>query len=83
MREFKRIFVTVGTTEFNDLIRIISTDEIYNILRDHLKCEELTLQIGRGDEVKFDHFSGIKVNIFRLKDGGIAQEIEDADLVSL
>lgn len=80
MKQFKKIFVTVGTTEFNDLIKIISGKEVYEILKNQLKCEELTLQIGRGEEVSFNHFNGIKVNIYRLKES-ISDDINGADLV--
>lgn len=80
--KFNKIFVTVGTTEFNNLITKISDPEVYQILKNHLGCEELKLQIGRGEKIKFDNFDGIKVEIFDLKDS-IADDIEEADLVML
>lgn len=78
--QFRKIFITVGTTEFNELIRKVNEPEIYKIFKDHLGCEELTLQIGNGDEVLFDKFHDIKVEVFSLKDS-IADNIEAADLV--
>lgn len=80
--KFRKIFVTVGTTQFNDLINKLQTDEVYEILKNHLKCEEMKIQIGKGEKINFDNFKGIKVEIFDLKDS-IAKDIEEADLVSL
>lgn len=77
---FKKIFVTVGTTEFNDLITKVSEPKVFRILKESLGCEQLTLQIGRGESISFDHFHGIKVGIFDLKDS-IADDIDEADLV--
>lgn len=80
--KFNKIFVTVGTTEFNNLIAKINEPEVYQILRNHLGCRELKLQIGRGEKIDFDNFDGIKVEIFDLKDS-IADDIEEADLVMI
>lgn len=44
---FKRIFVTVGTTEFENLIKQIDNEAFINILL-QLNCKELIIQIGRG-----------------------------------
>lgn len=77
---FKKIFVTVGTTEFDDLITKVSEQEVFRILKESLGCEQLTLQIGRGKKISFDHFHGIEVETFDLKDS-IAADIDDADLV--
>lgn len=78
--KFGKIFVTVGTTEFNNLIAKVSETEVYEILKNHLGCDELTLQIGNGNEVSFDKFTGVKVTVFGLKDS-ITDDIESADLV--
>lgn len=78
--EFKKIFVTVGTTEFNQLIAKLSELEVYEILKKHFKCEKLSLQIGSGMEIQFDNYEDIDVDIFRLKNS-IANDIESADLV--
>lgn len=79
--KFNKIFVTVGTTEFNNLIKKLQTDEVYEILKNHLICEEIKIQIGRGEKFDFGNFKEIKVEIFDLKDS-IAKDIEEADLVS-
>lgn len=80
MAKFKKIFITVGTTEFNKLISKVSERDVYELLKNHLRCEQLTLQIGQGEDVKFDHFKEIKVEVFSLKQS-IADDIEAADLV--
>lgn len=79
--KFRKIFVTVGTTEFTSLIKKLQTDEVYKILQNHLGCEELTIQIGRGEKIEFKNFKSIKVDIFDLKES-IASDIDSADLVS-
>ncbi|CRL05232.1 CLUMA_CG018221, isoform A [Clunio marinus] len=78
--KFETIFVTVGTTEFNDLIRKLSKDEVFQLFKEHLGCKNLTIQIGKGESVSFDHFKGIEVEIFDLKKS-ILEDIEKADLV--
>lgn len=79
--KFKKIFVTVGTTEFSDLIAKLAEPETYRVLKNDLGCEELTVQTGRGETIDFSHFEGIKVEAFGMKNS-IAEEIEAADLVS-
>lgn len=44
---FKNIFITVGTTEFDQLIENIDHEEFVNILA-LCSCQILTIQIGRG-----------------------------------
>ena len=44
---FSNTLVTVGTTEFEELIRSCDTDEFYQTLHS-LGCTHLTLQIGTG-----------------------------------
>jgi UDP-N-acetylglucosamine transferase subunit ALG13 len=78
--KFGKIFVTVGTTEFDSLIKKISESEVCKILRNHLECDELKLQIGNGEKIKFENSFGMKIEIFDLKPS-IADDIEDADLV--
>jgi beta-1,4-N-acetylglucosaminyltransferase len=78
--KFRNIFVTVGTTEFNNLIKKISEPEVSKILKDVLGCRKLTIQIGRGEEIDFE-VDGISVEVFDLKPS-IQNEIENADLVS-
>lgn len=79
--EYKKIFVTVGTTEFDSLLKKLSERELYDILKNHLGCKELTIQYGRGEKVEFKYFDDIKVQMFGLKDS-ILDDIESADLVN-
>lgn len=78
--KFKKIFVTVGTTEFNELIAKLTETATYEVFK-NIGCEQLTVQIGRGEKKDFSHFDGIKVDVFDLKKS-IAEDIEAADLVS-
>lgn len=78
--EFKRIFVTVGTTEFDNLIEKLSEKEVYEILKNQFKCKELIIQRGNGKEIDFSHFKDINVQQFDLKTS-IEQDIKYADLV--
>lgn len=78
--EYKKIFVTVGTTEFDSLLKRLSDHDLYYILKNHLGCKELTIQYGRGEKIEFKDFDGIKVKMFGLKDS-ILEDIEIADLV--
>lgn len=79
--KFKKIFITVGTTEFNQLIQRVSEKEIHEILKDQLGCEKLSLQIGNGKKIEFSNLDGIDVDVFTLK-SSITDDIEAADLVS-
>lgn len=45
---FDRIFVTVGTTEFNELVSILDTEDFIRFIANR-GCQSLTLQVGRGD----------------------------------
>lgn len=79
--EYKKIFVTVGTTEFDSLLKRLGERDLYDILKNHLGCKELTIQYGRGEKVEFKDFDDIKVQMFGLKES-ILDDIESADLVS-
>lgn len=80
MKRFNNIFVTVGTTEFNSLIKKLQSDEVYKILKNHLGCKQLTIQIGRGEKIEFNNYSDVVVQIFDLKES-IESDIDKADLV--
>ncbi|XP_077388355.1 UDP-N-acetylglucosamine transferase subunit ALG13 isoform X2 [Festucalex cinctus] len=76
----KTVFVTVGTTSFDDLIEEITSAEAVKAL----KCrgyEHLVLQVGRGSFVPDPHnFAHIAMEVFRFKDS-IAKDMEQADLI--
>lgn len=77
---FPKIFVTVGTTEFPELIERLNQMELYEILRNKLKCEKLKVQFGHGKKLTFKKFEGIQVEQFDLKPD-IKSDIEEADLI--
>lgn len=47
---FERVFACVGTTEFDELIRVLDTRDFLLALQEK-ECRELRLQIGRGSYV--------------------------------
>jgi beta-1,4-N-acetylglucosaminyltransferase len=81
---YENIFVTVGTTDFDELISVIDTLEFLDLLKT-LKCQRLTIQIGRGkiepvllitEAPKHD----IMFDYFRFKPS-LDEEMKIADLV--
>ncbi|XP_058813855.1 UDP-N-acetylglucosamine transferase subunit ALG13 homolog [Topomyia yanbarensis] len=79
---FEKIFVTVGTTQFEELIEKVTDSGVINELR-RMGCRKLSLQIGRGKHpiiVKEVFGNDIEVKFFDLKTS-IADDIEQADLV--
>ncbi|XP_072125870.1 putative bifunctional UDP-N-acetylglucosamine transferase and deubiquitinase ALG13 [Mobula birostris] len=74
------VFVTVGTTSFDDLIEEISSEKIIQILQE-LGYRRLVLQIGRGSiEPKPYVGTNFTLEIYRFKDT-IADDIQNATLV--
>jgi len=81
---FERIFVTVGTTKFDELIQSLNNQEAYeNLIQ--FGCQKLTLQIGMTDFVpsflleKQDE-GEILIDIYSLKPS-IKEDMEDATFV--
>lgn len=94
MKSFKNVFVTVGTTRFDDLISALLSEQVlevrimerfdhcitYFILQSlsRLGCQELVIQAGRS---KIPIHSGtIRVSTYEYKES-IAEDISCADLV--
>ncbi|KAJ8407173.1 hypothetical protein AAFF_G00288490 [Aldrovandia affinis] len=76
----KTVFVTVGTTSFDELIECVTSEEATQVLS-ALGYEKLVLQVGRGSVVPdAGSFAGLQVDVFRFK-GSIAEDMRDADLV--
>ncbi|XP_034355576.1 UDP-N-acetylglucosamine transferase subunit ALG13 [Arvicanthis niloticus] len=76
----KRVFVTVGTTSFDDLVaRVVAKDSI-QILKS-LGYNQLVLQIGRGTVVP-EPFSteSFTLDVYRYKDS-LKEDLQQADLV--
>lgn len=81
---FNKIFITVGTTKFNELIECIENEKIANILINQLKCKQLTVQIGNGVNYFNDNstnaYNNINLNIYDYK-SSIKNDIDNANLV--
>lgn len=76
----KTVFVTVGTTSFDELIeRITSSDSVQTLKA--RGYERLVLQVGRGSVLPTpDSCPNIRLEAFRFKDS-IADDMKGADLV--
>ncbi|CAK6964612.1 UDP-N-acetylglucosamine transferase subunit ALG13 homolog isoform X1 [Scomber scombrus] len=76
----KTVFVTVGTTSFDELIKNVTSSEAAQALK---SCgyERLVLQVGRGSLLPdADSCPHIRLEAFRFKDS-IAEDMKRADLV--
>lgn len=77
------IFVTVGSTKFDQLIELVLSDEILNVLVE-LGFKNLVVQSGNSvyteQLVRSKLRPKIKVNLFNFK-SSIAKDIETSDLV--
>ncbi|EAT34523.1 AAEL013240-PA [Aedes aegypti] len=79
---YERVFVTVGTTQFEDLIDTVTDSPVVAELR-RMGCRKLVLQIGRGRNpqiIKEVFGNDIEVRFYDLK-ASIAEDIQQADLV--
>lgn len=85
MLELNRIFVTVGTTLFPELIEAVVSEEILAILSKY-HCKDLVLQYGAGHHIQSDQIEhirkefGIKAHCFDYK-ATIQPDIFASDLV--
>ncbi|XP_028314599.1 UDP-N-acetylglucosamine transferase subunit ALG13 homolog [Gouania willdenowi] len=76
----KTVFVTVGTTCFDELIECITSAEVTQVLRAR-GYERLVLQVGRGSFLPdTDSCSHISLEAYRFK-ASIAEDIQQADLI--
>lgn len=85
MVKLDRIFVTVGTTEFNDLVEVILSDDTLGQLKRY-NCKQLIIQFGTGNEIddstikSIQQNYSIEVHCYRLKPN-ILSDISASDLV--
>lgn len=83
--QFSNIFITVGTTDFDELMKAISTDIFVSTIED-LNCAKLTIQIGRGsfepkDLVKkFDKRGKVNCSYYRFKPS-LDDDMRQSDLI--
>ncbi|KAM6061239.1 UDP-N-acetylglucosamine transferase subunit ALG13-like [Chlamydotis macqueenii] len=76
----KSVFVTVGTTSFDDLIVTISSPAAIKVLHSR-GYEKLVLQVGRGAVLpELPSTLPMAVDVFRFKDS-LDEELRRADLV--
>ncbi|XP_077341755.1 UDP-N-acetylglucosamine transferase subunit ALG13 [Lithobates pipiens] len=76
----KSVFVTVGTTSFDELISCVSTERCTSILKE-LGYNRMILQIGRGTVEPEPYCTpNFTMDVFRYKDS-LVQDIRNADLV--
>ncbi|XP_014285503.1 UDP-N-acetylglucosamine transferase subunit ALG13 [Halyomorpha halys] len=74
------VFVTVGTTKFDKLVKSVTDPEVINALKKR-GCRHIKLQIGNGLMPENDKLSNeIKIEFYRFKES-IREDIENADLV--
>lgn len=74
------MFVTVGTTSFDELIESITSADAIQALKAR-GYERLILQVGRGSLLPDpENYPHVKLKAFRFKDS-IAEDIKQADLV--
>lgn len=76
----KTVFVTVGTTSFDSLIRVLDSPQIHSAFR-RLGYKSLVMQIGRGSfEPKAYVEKDFRVDFYRYKDS-LNADLTSADLV--
>lgn len=80
---FERVFITVGTTEFNELICSLDNLSFVDSLTE-ARCKELSLQIGRGDFPRklseLCNSAGILYDCYRFKPD-LRQEMVKSHLI--
>lgn len=77
---YKKCFITVGTTRFDLLCKSIQTPEVIRALK-KLGCEEITFQIGNSDyEPGVYENEGVKIELYRFKDS-LKEDMRSADLI--
>ncbi|XP_055321987.1 UDP-N-acetylglucosamine transferase subunit ALG13 homolog [Sitodiplosis mosellana] len=85
MSSFRSVFVTVGTTQFEDLVDVILSDEILTLLQS-CQCKFLRIQHGAGKKInamkmeRVENRFGIKLDCYDFK-ANILSDITWSDLV--
>lgn len=85
MSSFRNVFVTVGTTQFEDLIDVILTNEILTLLQ-NIQCKSLRIQYGTGKKIdastidQVENRYSIKIDCYDFK-ANILSDINWSDLV--
>ncbi|XP_031619393.1 UDP-N-acetylglucosamine transferase subunit ALG13 homolog [Contarinia nasturtii] len=85
MQSFASVFVTVGTTQFDDLIDVILTDDVLTLLQ-RIQCKLLKIQYGAGKQIdsttidRIERKFSIKIQCYDFK-ANILADITSSDLV--
>ena len=84
-KPLSNIFVTVGTTEFDELLQLLDSNPEFLEICQSLGCQRLTIQIGRGSVqltnlVEKSALYGISTTVFRFKPT-LHEEMVAADVV--
>lgn len=78
--QYKKIFITVGTTRFDLLCEYVLTEPVLTALK-NIGCKEIAFQIGNSSvEPGVFEQEGVQINMYRFKDS-IQEDIKNADLV--
>jgi beta-1,4-N-acetylglucosaminyltransferase len=77
----KKIFITVGTTKFEELIKHLDEEETLKVFKE-FGYTNLVYQIGRGEykPTNYSKVSGLKVEVFPLKPS-LIDDLKSADIV--
>lgn len=75
----KTVFVTVGTTSFDELIDTVISPEVLNVLKNQGYTKVL-LQVGKGNNPKVEGYVEPTVESYNFKDS-ITRDINEASLV--
>lgn len=78
-QEKKKIFVTVGTTQFDELVTRVLHPDMLEIMEAQ-GYTHLIIQIGRGPEPQIPTSQRIQITVYHLKES-ISSDIKDASLV--
>lgn len=79
-KQYKKIFITVGTTRFDLLCEYVLTEPVLTALK-NIGCKEITFQIGNSSaEPGVFETENVKITMYRFKDS-ILEDIKNADLV--
>ncbi|XP_026748965.1 UDP-N-acetylglucosamine transferase subunit ALG13 homolog [Galleria mellonella] len=79
-KQYKKCFVTVGTTRFDLLVNTIFKPSTLEALK-RIGCKDIILQIGNSDfEIGKYERNGVVIDVYRLKDS-IQEDIHKADLI--
>ena len=77
---FPKIFLTVGTTQFEELVAVIDSKDFQDMVAKTFGTREILVQIGKGVKEPKSHTSQVSVSFYRLKPD-IKEDMATADLI--